>query len=187
MSEAKLVREHETSRRGANPLEKALGLRTLVERQPSSEAQTPKPTGVPAGIAARLTRWIPTETIALYVAFLALLTPLVVSRQEDACRLNSFTGRWIALGAFAAASCLLALLLHVAKVRRTHEPFRWPVWEMVVAPVAFAAWALALPDTPLYSACGYDAEVGGFIVLAVTVTIGVIAEALGKQPPETEN
>jgi len=75
------------------------------------------------------------------------------------------------------------VLLAVGKVRGTREPFRWPKFEMFASGVAFAAWALALPQTPLLSICSYKSDVGAFIVTAVTVSIGVLAFALGKQPP----
>ena len=66
-------------------------------------------------------------------------------RESDA----DFTGRWVALGAFLVLTVAIVLLVHIAKVRRTREPFRWPVFEMAVSSVAFVAWATALTDTPL--------------------------------------
>jgi hypothetical protein len=75
--------------------------------------------------------------------------------------------------------------VHLAKVRKTKEPFRWPIWELVVSPIAFVAWAVALPDTPLQAICGYKTEIGAFIVLATTVAIALAADAFGKQPRST--
>lgn len=185
MSEAKLVREH-SSGRSANPVEKALGIKRLVERDKTPDKDTPEPTGVPQGITARLMRWIPTETITLYVAFIALFSPLEAASGKTAlCTAPAgFVGRWAGVVAFSAATVVVVVLVHLAKVRHTKEPFRWPWFEMVVAPTAFAAWALALPDTPLYDACSYKPEIGGFIVLGTTIAIGLVAEALGKQPPD---
>ena len=51
---------------------------------------------------------------------------------------------------------------------------------MSVSAVAFTAWAIALPDTPLNDLCGYKVEVGAFIVLATTAIIGLVADALGR-------
>jgi len=183
MSEAKLVRERPQTRL-ANRLEKVVGLQPLVERAQTPESKTPRPTGVPEGVVTRLIRWVPTETIVLYVAFIALFDPLVPKKGEsDLCTAaGGFGVRWIGFAGFLALTVLIVLLVHTAKVRRTEEPFRWPWFEMVVAPIAFSAWALALPDTPLHSICGYGAEIGGFLVLAITVAIGLFADAFGKQP-----
>ncbi len=81
---------------------------------------------------------------------------------------------------FLALTVVIVLLVHIAKVRRTREPFRWPVFEMVVSSVAFTAWAVALTDTPLRDFSGYKIEIGGFIVLATTAMIGLVADALDR-------
>jgi len=97
-------------------------------------------------------------------------------RESDA----DFTGRWVALGAFLVLTVAIVLLVHIAKVRRTREPFRWPVFEMAVSSVAFVAWATALTDTPLRDLSWYKVEIGGFIVLATTALIGLVADALDR-------
>jgi hypothetical protein len=56
---------------------------------------------------------------------------------------------------------------------------------MVTAPLAFVAWGLALPDTPLSNFSGYRVEIGAFIVLATTVTIAVVAWIFGQAPDYT--
>jgi hypothetical protein len=92
----------------------------------------------------------------------------------------SFTSRWVGLTLFAVVSSLLALGLTYGKARQSKQAFTWPIFEMIVAPIAFAAWALALPDTPLLDICGYSTAWGGFIVLVTTVAIAVVAWVLGK-------
>jgi hypothetical protein len=176
MIDAKLVNEWPDERR-ATGFERALGLERLVERPKSEPAQTPQPTAVPSTAIGQLARWIPTESLTLYVAFLGVLNPLAgTPRACDA----GYAGRWAALGAFLVMTVSIVVLVHVAKVRRTLEPFRWPVFEMSVSAVAFMAWAVALPDTPLNDFCGYKAELGAFIVLATTAIIGLVADALGR-------
>lgn len=53
---------------------------------------------------------------------------------------------------------------------------------MVVAPLAFAAWAAALPDSPFADICGYKAAYGGFAVLVASVGIAFVAWMVGKTP-----
>jgi len=177
MIDAKLVNEWPDARK-ATGFERALGLRRLVERPRSTEAETPQAPAVPATAIGQLVRWIPTESITLYVAFLGVLNPISggIARACDA----GYTSRWVALSVFLALTVVFVVLVHVAKVRRTNEPFRWPLFEMNVSAVAFTAWAIALPDTPLNDICGYKIEVGGFIVLATTAVIGLVADALGR-------
>lgn len=181
MIDAKLVNEWPDARK-ATGFERALGLRHLVERAKSAEAATPQAPAVPATAIGQLVRWIPTESITLYVAFLGVLNP--ISGAARACDAG-YAGRWLALSVFLVLTVVFVVLVHVAKVRRTAEPFRWPLFEMNVSAVAFTAWAIALPDTPLNDFCGYKIEVGGFIVLASTAVIGLVADALGRNvaPP----
>jgi len=141
---------------------------------------TATPAGVPTNIVNQLTRWIPTETITLYVALLAVFGPLNATA-DNLCKL-SFTSRWVAVAAFAVVSTLLALGLTYGKARALNKRFTWPWFEMATSPVAFAAWALALPDTPLQSICGYNSAIGAFIVLVTTVSLAVLASILGKSP-----
>jgi hypothetical protein len=146
--------------------------------QPGAPAQ-PAPVGVPTNIVNQLTRYVPTETITLYIAFLAAIGSLTIPSGSEVCQI-SFTSRWIGLAIFAVVSSLLALGLTYGKARQSKQAFTWPIFEMIVAPIAFSAWALALPDTPLLDICGYSTVWGGFIVLVTTVTIAVVAWILGK-------
>ena len=178
MCDAKLMNE-QPAQRSANSFEKAIGLQTLVQRPQSSRTSTPLPPKIPPTVLGQLVRWIPTESLTLYVAFLGVLDP-VPTRADGRVSDANFTGRWVTLGMFLALTVVIVLLVHIAKVRRTREPFRWPVFEMVVSSVAFTAWAVALTDTPLRDFSGYKIEIGGFIVLATTAMIGLVADALDR-------
>lgn len=178
MCDAKLMNE-QPSQRPATSFEKAVGLRTLVERPQSARGSTPRPPKVPPTVLGQLVRWIPTESLTLYVAFLGVLDPIRTGADGRVSEAD-FTGRWVSLGVFLALTVVIVLLVHVAKVRRTREPFRWPVFEMVVSSVAFVAWAMALTDTPLQDFSGYKIEIGAFIVLATTAMIGLVADALDR-------
>jgi uncharacterized membrane protein len=149
---------------------------TAVARQQADDPHKVSP-AVPAGVSTNLvnqiTRWIPTETITIYIALLALLASQPAS--------SSFTSRWVLFGALVAVNPLVVVLVMMAK-STTANPFKLPVFEMVVAPVAFAAWAFALPDTPLSSISGYDIKWNTAIILVSAVAVTLIANALHKSP-----
>jgi hypothetical protein len=183
MSDAKLVRE-DYEKRGANRVERALGLKKEVEKKPPAKADVPQPVGVSQPVVQQLVRWIPTESITLYVAIIALLTYPKAPPGEKLCA-QSFTAQWWWTGIFAAFSVFAVFAIFLAKVRTSNQPFRWPFFEMAVAPVAFCAWAAGLPATPLGSVCGYKTEYGAVIILFVAIFIGLVAGMLGKNPPSS--
>jgi hypothetical protein len=155
----------------ASMVDTKLALQQGVDKTKPSPAG---PVGVPTDIANQITRWIPTETISIYVAFLALLAP--VARHAP-----SFDSRWLLFGIVAAANPVVVLLLTMAKTS-PGDSFAFPLFEMLVAPVAFAAWAFALPDTPLSAITGYDLKWNAAILLATTTGIVLVASALHKSP-----
>src|ERR1700761_9130709 len=116
---------------------------TRIARQQAENVKSPspdKPVGAPTDLVNQITRWIPTETITIYVALLALLAPV-------AKHAPSYQSRWVLLGIVAAANPVVVILLAKAKTAPRVD-FEMPWVEMMVAPVAFTAWAFALPDTP---------------------------------------
>jgi hypothetical protein len=132
------------------------------------------PVGVSTSIANQITRWVPTETITVYVALLALLAPQTSIS-------SSFRSRWILFGMVTAATPVVVILLTLAKTDVLRD-FKPPVFEMIISPVAFAAWAFSLPDTPLSSISGYDIKWNAAIVTVTTVAITLIANAFHLSP-----
>ena len=146
-----------------------------LQRGVSEDEHSPaKPIGVSTGIVDQITRWIPTETITAYVALLALLAPL-------AKHAPSYESRWVLLGIVTAANPVVVLLLAMAK-SQPGDRFFLPVFEMFIAPIAFAAWAFALPDTPLSSIAHYDLKWNAAILSVTTTGIVLLANALHKSP-----
>jgi hypothetical protein len=80
-----------------------------------------------------------------------------------------------------AANPLVVVLLVMAK-KEGGVKFTLPVFEMIVASIAFAAWAFALPDTPLRSISGYGIRWNAAILTVTTTAITLIANALHKSP-----
>ena len=93
----------------------------------------------------------------------------------------SYESRWILLGIVVAANPLVVLLLAMAK-SQPGDDFSFPVFEMLIAPIAFAAWAFALPDTPLSSIAHYDLKWNAAILSVTTTGIVLLANALHKSP-----
>lgn len=148
-----------------------------LARQQAQDPQaisTPAPVGVSTNIINQITRWIPTETIAIYVALLALLAPL-------AAQSPSYTSRWVLFSIITAANPVVIVLLTMAKTK-SGDAFKIPVFEMIIAPFAFAAWAFALPDTPLNSISGYGIRWNTAVLTVTTVAITLVANALHRSP-----
>jgi hypothetical protein len=138
-----------------------------------------QPQGVPANVINQLTVFIPTEIITLWVALIALLNYPKAPLHQSLCQAD-FSGWWVATAIFAALASLITLGLTYRKFKDAGHGFKWPLFEMVAAPTAFMAWAVALPKSPLASACWYKIDVGAFIVLATTVAITTAGYIFGK-------
>jgi hypothetical protein len=148
---------------------------------PPGGAPPPAPVGVDTNVVNQLTRWIPTETITLYVAWLAILGPLAVTGTQKLCDLSYVSRVWSTV-AFAVVSAVIVLGLTKVKAAQNNKAFTWPIFEMIISPIAFTAWALALPETPLQAFCGYNTAIGAFIVIATTIAVSVVASAFNFSP-----
>jgi uncharacterized membrane protein len=146
----------------------------LQKAQDSTSIESQDTTGIGTNLLNQVTQWIPTETITVYVALLALLAPLAGSSP-------SFTSRWVLFSIITAANPPVVILLTMAKTRRG-DPFKFPVFEMIVASIAFAAWAFALPDTPLGSISAYSIKWNTAILTGTTIAIALLANALHRSP-----
>jgi hypothetical protein len=139
-----------------------------------AEISPAAPVGVSTNLINQVTRWIPTETITVYVILLALVAPV-------AAHSASFTSRWVLFWVITSANPVVVVLLAMARTK-VGQVFKLPVFEMIIAPIAFAAWAFALPDTPLRSISGYGIRWNTAILTITTVAITLVANALHKSP-----
>src|SRR4051812_17448091 len=111
--------------------------------------------GVPTNIVNQLVAFIPTEIITLWVALLAVLVDPKPPKGKKICQAD-WGPHWILAAVFAGLAVLLTLGLAYRKFKDTPGiDFKLPVFQLVAAPVAFLAWAVSLPETPLNSACWY--------------------------------
>jgi hypothetical protein len=136
----------------------------------------------------KVTTWIPSEVVTIYVALLGIFDP------------GKDSTRWIlfAIGAFCVP---VFVALNTALVNK-HGKEEWEkkdkhagsppklalkriVLLVVFGIVAFVVWALALPSTPFLS-LGQDAtRVGGGLVVVVSLVMPMVAELLDLKVKDT--
>jgi hypothetical protein len=141
------------------------------------------PVGVATNVVNQLTRWIPTETIAIYVALLPLLGTLAKHNPN-------YRTHWILFYAILVADPIIVVLIGLTKASETDGKFgipkwtgfKWPVFAIVVSMIAFSAWAFALPGTPLGDVDGYNTTWNAAIIIVITTMIPLVASALHKSP-----
>jgi hypothetical protein len=141
-----------------------------------------RPAAVPAGPLSALVKWIPTETITLYVAIQAALGDITVPAGKEVSEAD-FTSRWVWLVIVLVVTVALTIALsyRAQKVAHPHVPFTWPVFDSAAAGAAFVVWGLSLPSTPLRAIQGYDYQAWNSVVLLVgTLAIATIAYAAGR-------
>lgn len=136
----------------------------------------------PENPLATIVAWIPTETIALYIAVTAALGDVTAPEGGTASDAD-FTSRWIWLGILVVVTAATATALSYRHQKQTSAAtkFALPIFEISAASVAFVVWALSLPNTPLRDFEGYDYSAwNSVLILGGTLAIGIAAFAAGK-------
>jgi CDP-diglyceride synthetase len=129
---------------------------------------------------ATLVKYIPTETITLYVAIQAALGDIRAPKNGKISAAD-FTSRWIWMLVIAGLTVLLTLGLSYRAQKNASATFRLPYFEVLAGTAAFFVWALSLPSTPLRDIGGYDYSAwNSVIILGGTVAIATTAYVLGK-------
>ena len=118
-----------------------------------------------------LVKYIPTETITLYVAVMSAMAAL-----KDVCSWISPSGvYWL----FVFLTPAILFLIIIGKRRaRNLQPLlpalkSWPWWNMAAATVAFAVWALAVPTNPYLTGLSGGA-VAGFLAILVSTLLSLL-------------
>jgi hypothetical protein len=73
------------------------------------------------------------------------------------------------------------------KVLDQPAPFRpkdWPLWEMCAATLAFAAWALALPNSPILEKVDYPPGLGTIAILGASFALGLLTPLFVRSSDE---
>jgi hypothetical protein len=137
--------------------------------------------------------YIPTEVLTLYVAIVAAIHPSTAGTGSDAAKITS--GDWINFVSFLVATPIIFWVVYAAKLKSAQKPIplgisTWPVWEMIAATVAYAAWAFALPRTPFLDFSWYTPALGSVAVLVASTVLGLLAplfqNSLGTGLPITQ-
>jgi hypothetical protein len=142
----------------------ALALDAVANR--SAVPQPPSKDDVLAG----LTKYIPTESVTLYVATVSSLMAL-----KD-------TGLTIAFAYwfFVSFTPILMLLLFLRQLAITGKDWKisasqWPWWRIIASTVAFSVWALAVPGNPLKFT---DATVSGVVSALAALFVSTLLNLL---------
>jgi hypothetical protein len=118
-----------------------------------------------------LVRYIPAESIALYVGLLGAIGGTG----------PGYGGRWVAFWIFLAATPVLVAIDWTVRARRSKGLSGAPTrtllgFNLLASTFAFAAWAFSLPASPFGQISWYDQRWAGLVVLAAAI---VLAKAEG--------
>lgn len=139
-------------------------------------AEAAKDNGVTNALSM-LVKYIPTESITLYVAAISA-----------APALKSFSPRIEPLtiyGFFGIFTPLLFLLIYFGKRRALNLPTipslgDWPLWKTTAATIAFLVWALAVPNSPFMTG-EIKGAVAGFLAIFVSTILSVLEPIFDRQ------
>lgn len=114
-----------------------------------------------------LIKYIPTESITLYVAALSAVPALKTLSQQ---RINEYGVFWF-FGIFTPILFALILLgkRRAAGVKPRAVLKDWPWWKNIAATIAFFVWALAVPGNPFVKGEAAGAVVGFFAIFISTI------------------
>lgn len=127
-----------------------------------------------------LVKYIPTESITLYIAALSAADAL----KDFSGRLTPKFIYWF----FAILTPTLVLVIYfgkrkVARLQPTIPHLReWPWWKTIAASIAFLVWALAVPSNP-YVAGALKSALVGFLAVFVSTILSVF-EPLFDRPAD---
>ncbi len=149
----------------------AAQLRTAM--QPVAEASPVQPTPASSALDG-LVKYIPTETITLYVAATAAIKSIT----------SAFP--WLTPNSlywgFVGLTPILFLLVYMGKRRSQALPIlpqrltQWPWWKLIACTVAFAFWALAVPPLVTTEGGKFVAAFGALFISTLLSLIGAVVE-----------
>jgi hypothetical protein len=143
--------------------------------RPSPEAPAAPPAGSnTAGAIEALIKYIPTESMALYIAAVAAIPSLEALYDAGSLRVVRASVYW---GFALLVTPLLFVLILFAKRRESGlKPVpprkEFPLWDFVAATVAFSVWAILIPNGPIDSAA--LGIIGPVVAIAASVLLNLI-------------
>lgn len=128
----------------------------------------------------KITAWIPTEVVAIYIALLGIFTP------------DSSGGKWAIFAAGAVLVLVFVILNGLLLNKRAAD--KWEAegkpgnpptfsWSkacglVVLSGLAYVAWTFALPASPWLDVTDKAPQIGGAAVLVLSLLIPKVAQAL---------
>jgi hypothetical protein len=119
---------------------------------------------------AVITTYIPTEVLTVYIALLAVFPSATTPRSTI----------WKILIAFLVITPAAVWSVYAAKVKaRTGRlpttARELPIWEMLAGILAFAGWAVSLPDAPYLAYLALPSALGAVVIVTVSGLLGLLA------------
>jgi hypothetical protein len=126
-----------------------------------------------------LVKYIPTESITLYVAAISAASAL----KSVSPKVTEGAIYWF----FAVLTPVLLLLIYLGKRKvaglPTFPPIReWPWWKTFAATVAFLVWALAVPGNPYVKGDTAGAAVAGFFAIFISTILSILEPIFDPAP-----
>ena len=142
----------------------------------SAATTTTSDTGA-SNALSMLVKYIPTESITLYVAAIAAAPALAT------LRISTIAIYWF----FGILTPILTLAIYfgkrrAAKLKPIPKPAEWPWWETIAGTIAFLVWALAVPNNP-YIEGQTQGAIAGFFAIFISTILSVF-ENVFKSPAE---
>jgi hypothetical protein len=150
------------------------GAAQLREALKPLATEPPIPKTPPSNALDGLVKYIPTESITLYLA----VTSAISSFTTTFPWLTPYRLYW----GFVVFTPVLFLLIYLGKRRSQKLPVlppKWPIWKLIASTIAFAVWALAVP--PLVTS-----EAGKVVVAVLALVISTILSLVGGLVEEPE-
>lgn len=120
-----------------------------------------------------LTRYIPTEVVAIYMAALTSFPAMGISATK-------------VFAIFVIATPVLLLLTFLGNAKKASgtvpPPAKWPYWKMAAATIAFGAWAVAIPGNPI--APENSTAAMGVVAMAVSYVLSIAGNLFDAVPAE---
>lgn len=155
-----------------------MSVNTLAVEAVAAAGAIPKPPSKDDTLAA-LTKYIPTESLTLYVA--------TVSSQKALTTLLPWLTAGVAYWFFFVVTPGIMLGLFVRKLAVAGKnwkihPKDWPWWKMFASAIAFAVWALAVPGNPIIPANSAEGGVvAGLAALFVSTFLNLLSPLFEKK------
>jgi hypothetical protein len=162
--------------KGPDSVEAATSLGVSAAKKEIAEAAP-----VPSSPLSELVKYIPTETLTIYIAVQAAIGDPEIPSGGDISDAD-YSANWIGVWVLLVANLGLTIGLSYRAQRNANtNNFKIPVFEAFASEAAFLVWVMSLPSTPLRDFPGFDYSAWNSVLILVgSITIVTLAYILGK-------